>query len=73
MTDSTGFNPTTGTLTLTAVTPGSALNTPLIFPQAAEAVTYQDTNPNTPSTLTRTVEFTVDDGAGSTAPTARSA
>ena len=63
VTDSTGFNSATGTLTLTAVTPDTV--TPAIFAEAAEAVTYQDINPNTPSTLTRTVEFTVDDGAAS--------
>ena len=39
-------------------------DTPAIFQEAAEAVLYQDTNIDTPSTLTRTVEFTVDDGAG---------
>ena len=64
VTDSTGFNSATGTLTLTAVTPGSVSNTPMIFQEAAEAVLYQDTNIDTPSTLTRTIEFTVDDGAG---------
>ena len=63
ITDSTGFNSATGTLILTAVNPGSVLNTPAIFQEAAEAVLYQDTNIDTPSTLTRTVEFTVDDGA----------
>ena len=36
----------------------------MIFQEAAEAVLYQDTNIDTPSTLTRTIEFTVDDGAG---------
>ena len=43
--------------------PGATV-TPAVFTQAAEAVTYQDTNIDTPSVLTRTVEFTVDDGAG---------
>ena len=62
VTDGPGFDSSTGTLILTAV-PGASV-TPAIFQQAAAAVTYQDTNISSPLTLTRTVEFTVDDGAG---------
>ena len=59
----TGFNASNGTLTLTAA-PGASV-TPSIFSQALDAVTYQDINIDTPSTLLRTIEFTVNDGAAS--------
>ncbi|HEY3402304.1 MAG TPA: DUF2341 domain-containing protein, partial [Ohtaekwangia sp.] len=50
------FNATTGTLTLTGTT------TVANYQSALRAVTFQNTNNNNPSVLTRTVSFTVNDG-----------
>src|SRR5207344_1680979 len=51
------WNAVTGTMTLTGVT------TLANYQAALRAVTYQNTNNNTPSASTRTVSFIVNDGA----------